>query len=134
NTQVQQQNPTPESQNSEAAFSAVFHCQNSICMGASVEFTVDNSKALCTYKWDFGDGKTSGETNPKHVYAKVGNYIVKLHLTSVKDKTSDEQKNTVTVNPVPNIDMNYSISDDNNPSLINFEAKDGSVKEWSWDF
>ncbi len=130
-----QQPPTPTS----SSLNASFHSQHSVCLGTAAEFTVNNAKSSCTYRWDFGNGKTSGEQNPKHIYAKAGTYTVKLRLTSVKDKTFAEQKNTVVVNPVPNIDMNHSLSDEN-PSLVNFEAKDGSTllttgsKNWSWDF
>ena len=117
-----------------SAFNAAFHLnQNSVCAGTTVEFNADNAKVPCTYHWEFGDGKTSGEQSPKHVYQKTGTYTVKLRLTSTTDKTSDEQKNTLIVNPSPNIEVNYSASNEN-PSLINFEAKDGSVREWSWDF
>ncbi|SDE13876.1 PKD domain-containing protein [Mucilaginibacter pineti] len=31
-----------------------------------------------SYKWDFGDGQTSTEQNPRHVYNKKGIYQVKL--------------------------------------------------------
>ena len=30
------------------------------------------------YEWDFGDGTTSTEKNPEHVYQQAGNYLVKL--------------------------------------------------------
>lgn len=32
------------------------------------------------WKWDFGDGATSTEQNPEHVYAKPGNYITILDV------------------------------------------------------
>jgi PKD repeat protein len=33
------------------------------------------------FQWDFGDGQTSGERNPVHVYAAGGTYDVKLSVT-----------------------------------------------------
>lgn len=30
------------------------------------------------YKWDFGDGNSSGEANPTHTYSKLGEYTVTL--------------------------------------------------------
>ena len=131
--QEQPQTSTIEPNASNAGLNASFHSQNSVCLGTAAEFTADGVKTTCTYRWEFGDGKTSGEQSPKHTYAKAGTYTVKLRLTSTKDKTSDEQKNILVVNSVPNIDMNYNVSDEN-PSLVNFEAKDGNVKEWNWDF
>ncbi|MEW5988977.1 MAG: PKD domain-containing protein, partial [Chloroflexota bacterium] len=35
-----------------------------------------------TYTWDFGDGATSTEANPSHVYRQPGSYSVRLQLTS----------------------------------------------------
>lgn len=32
------------------------------------------------YEWDFGDGTTSTEKNPEHVYQQAGNYLVKLKV------------------------------------------------------
>jgi len=35
------------------------------------------------FTWDFGDGSTSTQTNPVHVYAQAGRYAVKLHVESI---------------------------------------------------
>ena len=51
--------------------------------GTTVTFT--NTTAFgVNYKWDFGDGATSDEENPKpHTYPSLGAYNVKLSATSV---------------------------------------------------
>jgi hypothetical protein len=36
---------------------------------------------ITTWKWDFGDGETSSERNPVHVYAKPADYIVVLTVS-----------------------------------------------------
>jgi chitodextrinase len=44
-----------------------------------------------TFKWDFGDGQTSTEQNPVHVYEKVGEYTATLEVTSqTGNKGTDE--------------------------------------------
>lgn len=35
-----------------------------------------------TYLWDFGDGNTSTDRNPEHVYTKKGDYEVRLKVTN----------------------------------------------------
>jgi len=35
-----------------------------------------------TYLWDFGDGTSSTETTPSHVYTKRGTYTIKLTVTN----------------------------------------------------
>jgi gliding motility-associated-like protein len=39
---------------------------------------IDSSKGANTYLWDFGDGSTSTDANPIHVYSNSGKYDVKL--------------------------------------------------------
>jgi len=42
--------------------------------------------------WDFGDGSTSTEENPDHLYAKEGNYTVKLNVISANNSQSITEK------------------------------------------
>lgn len=54
------------------------------------------SQNATTYAWDFGDGKTSTEENPVHVYADYGDYVVKLTATNaVGSKSYEEELNLV---------------------------------------
>lgn len=47
-----------------------------------------------TYAWDFGDGATSTEANPKHAYDKEGNYTASL---TVKDKKGNQAIGSATI-------------------------------------
>jgi len=47
----------------------------------TVKFS-DDSKMANSWAWDFGDGGTSTEKNPTHVFAAVGKYTVKLTATN----------------------------------------------------
>ena len=44
---------------------------------ASVSF-VNDSKKASNYYWDFGDGNTSTEVSPKHIFEHSGRYVVVL--------------------------------------------------------
>ena len=46
---------------------------------AQVSFTNKSMNGI-TYLWDFGDGATSTETNPVHIYPEAGNYTVTLSV------------------------------------------------------
>lgn len=61
------------------------------CSTVSFSNTSVNGK---TYKWDFGDGKTSTDKDPTHTYDKSGEYTVTL--TAVND--SGDNKKTLKVN------------------------------------
>ncbi|MBQ0903903.1 ThuA domain-containing protein [Micromonospora sp. U21] len=49
-----------------------------------------------SYRWEFGDGATSTEANPRHTYARVGTYTAKLTVTYADGETATVQT-TVTV-------------------------------------
>lgn len=53
---------------------------------STVQFTNTSSKTG-NVTWDFGDGNTSTENNPKHKYAKSGIYNVTLNVQGVGSKT-----------------------------------------------
>lgn len=47
--------------------------------------------------WDFGDGVTSTDRNPRHTYYLAGNYAVKLRVTSVAGTSTRAVQNAVSV-------------------------------------
>lgn len=56
--------------------------------------STDNARS---FVWDFGDGTTSTERNPMHIYAEAGNYTVKLTARGVIKTAEAEQ--TIVINP-----------------------------------
>ncbi len=48
--------------------------------GTTVTFTNQSIGGANSYLWDFGDGDTSTQINPVHVYAAKGGYTVKLEV------------------------------------------------------
>ena len=64
----------------EAAFS---YSPKSPLVGKKVFFTNKSTGTEpLSYEWDFGDGGSSTETNPQHVYVKPGTYLVRLTATN----------------------------------------------------
>ena len=61
-----------------AAFQALPH--NFCAAPATVQFT-NNSNSGASYMWYFGDGATSTQANPSHLYTNLGSYNVKLVVT-----------------------------------------------------
>ncbi len=51
------------------------------CQPLTVEFT-DQSLYAENYHWDFDDGETSENPNPKHTFTEAGTYYVKLSIES----------------------------------------------------
>ncbi len=51
--------------------------------GTNVQFTdLSSGFGITSWRWDFGDGSTSLERNPKHTYLKEGTYQVSLTVSN----------------------------------------------------
>ena len=56
----------------------------------TVAFTGSRSGGV-SYRWEFGDGGTSTEANPRHTYARTGKYTAKLTVTYADGETATVQ-------------------------------------------
>jgi large repetitive protein len=53
-----------------------------VCLGDSTSFTGTATDAIDNFLWSFGDGGSSTEASPSHLYAAAGIYIVSMQLTN----------------------------------------------------
>jgi len=65
---------------------------------SAVQFS-DNSEHAVSYYWNFGDGGSSSEENPKHIYTKGGNYNVTLRVNNATGESTITK--TVVINNAP---------------------------------
>ncbi len=49
------------------------------------------------YKWDFGDGSSSTDENPSHIYTKAGEYNIVLIAYSKKDKKTSKREQSIKI-------------------------------------
>ena len=52
-----------------------------------VSFIDESGGDITSWKWDFGDDKTSTQQHPSHVYEKAGLYIVTLWVEGPAGKS-----------------------------------------------
>jgi PKD repeat protein len=83
-----------------AEFSA---SDSTFCQGSTVTFTDLSSGTPTSWAWDFGDGTTSGLTDPTHTYNTVGTYDVSLTVTNSTGSESETKTGFITVNALPTI-------------------------------
>jgi len=78
-----------------------------------VQFNSCSAGTQLTYSWDFGDGTTSNQPNPLHVYANSGTYTACLTITDILTGCTDTYCNVVTVQVGGgNCSSNYAIYPD----------------------
>lgn len=70
------------------------------CQYSAVFFELNHPEDIQSVIWDFGDGKTSTEMAPRHVFETAGDFKVTAKLT-YSDNTTSEVSNQVTIKPQP---------------------------------
>ncbi len=77
--------------------------------------------AATSWLWDFGDGSTSGLSNPSHTYANAGSYAVSLTAANAGGSSTATSANCVTVyqfvGPLSPIDADGSAEFKKRPSV-----------------
>jgi len=63
----------------------------------AVQFTDESTGTPVAWHWDFGDGETSDEQNPDHVYQQPGIYPVNLTVDNAFGNASLEKQDLITV-------------------------------------
>lgn len=89
------------------------------------------------YFWDFGDGGTSNEANPNHVYQNPGQYTVTLTIVTVSgciDTLSETKLGYVIVHPKPVADftLNKQLTDICNADVQFTDQSSGALTYLYW--
>ncbi len=62
-----------------------------------VTFTETSKGSPTSWKWNFGDGKSSTEKSPTHTYSAAGTYTVKLTATNAAGSSTKTKWNYIKV-------------------------------------
>jgi PKD repeat protein len=104
----------------------------------TVKFTNQSTGNITTNAWNFGDGGSSTEASPTHVFQAVGTYNVILTVTSPGGSSSVTRQITVQNPsvPAPLAGLVPSTTEGTAPLTIQFDATDssGQIDTYNWDF
>ncbi|MEM9821172.1 MAG: PKD domain-containing protein [Bacteroidota bacterium] len=105
------------------------------CFNLEVAFTDFSPDPASTVTWDFGDGNSSMEANPVHIYTDPGCYTVVLSRLVDGCVGISVSETCVEVYSRPT----GSITQDNRlgctaPHLVNFTSTTTDAVSWAWDF
>lgn len=113
-----------------AGFASAGSCSNEITF---TDTTQSGSDSLTTWNWTFGDGMTSTQQNPIHVYSAAGEYDVTL-IVAGQSGCSDTIMQTITVAVLPVADFTPASGSFNSGTDIQFTDISTDATSWIWYF
>jgi gliding motility-associated-like protein len=113
---------------------AQFQTPPSGCVPYNAVFT-NNSLGGLNFSWDFGDGGTSPDENPTHLYNNAGTYVVKLKaFDSTSCNKVDSATFTITVSPIPVASFIYNPNPPEENTKTNFVNQSRGATGYTWNF
>jgi PKD repeat protein len=102
------------------------------CKPLTVLFN-DQSVNATNAKWDFGDGNSSTELNPRHTFTKAGKYRVTLNIS---DNEGHEAKHSKEINVMdrPQAAMEIEMDGSGNSKAVIFKSISKGGTNYIWDF
>lgn len=109
-----------------------------VCLGSPVNFvnqSTNGGSPITQWAWDFGDGNSSTQTNPSHIYGAPGTYTVTLVVTASNGQADPEVKvNYITVNPSPSASFSTSTNGCSLPVAVTFTNTSSGGNSYAWNF
>ena len=100
-----------------------------------VQFTDTSDGSPTRWFWRFGDGTTSREKNPYHLYEKPGLYTVVLTVYNRFGSDTTIRKDMIEVRSVPVASFTANRTSGTSPLSVKFtDTSSGSPTSWSWKF
>jgi len=102
----------------------------------TVQFT-SLSNNTAGWNWDFGDGNTSIDRNPAHIYSVAGNYTVNLAVDNANGTDSKLAIIKVLEQPVamlPVSNFSSNVTSGYVPLSVQFTDLSKNATKWNWDF
>jgi PKD repeat protein len=99
-----------------------------------VVFTDTSTGTPTSWNWNFGDGNTSIEHNPAHLYYTAGNYTINLTVTNTNGTNSTFASITVLKPVLPVANFSTNISEGYAPLSVQFTDHSENATGVSWDF
>lgn len=113
--------------------SADFSFTTELCPPYTAYFN-DSSVNAASWLWDFGDGTTSTQENPTHIYANPGSYSIRLTITTNDGCTYTTIHNyAVTFTPLIASPAAHTL-DSSPPLNVLFTANSQGATQWLWNF
>ena len=105
----------------------------------TVTFTSQSTGNITFYQWDFGDGATSPQQNPVHVYESSGTFAVSLTVTGPGGSDTETKAGYITATSEtpesPLAEFTADVTSGTAPLTVQFTNQStGDISSYSWDF
>ncbi|MEM1318818.1 MAG: PKD domain-containing protein [Bacteroidota bacterium] len=108
---------------------------NSACLLTAVNFTEQGDTPADSLRWNFGDGQSSTNQRPSHLYQNPGCYTVSLTRWVNGCENTITLDSCVRIHPLPELD--YTSTDTigcSLPHTATFNGLSNNAVAWEWDF
>lgn len=110
----------------QSYFNVGINVQNN-CLGEATAFTLSGNQVITSASWDFGDGTTSSDINPTHIYASTGNYTVAVTAISASGTDTKTRNILVSAIPIASKPQDLLVCDTNNDGIYTFDLSSQNV-------
>ena len=101
----------------------------------TVSFINNSPEEATSWLWDFGDGTTSNEENPTHIYSENGDYSVSLTISNDDDSDTKTETNYIVVRDAVVADFTADKEIGLAPLTVQFtDNSTGNPTAWLWNF
>jgi len=101
-----------------------------------VDFQDNSAGNIATWNWDFGDGNTSSQQNPQHIYENEGSFEVCLTVINDQGNQSSTICEAIVID-APDLcvaDFDIEIIENELPGVQFTDMSQGIANAWEWDF
>ena len=102
----------------------------------SIQFTDHSSGTITHWLWNFGDGHTSNDQHPLHLYEKQGQYTVSLTTTGPGGSNIMQRKTFIDIQwPMPVVSFSAAPTSGIVPLTVKFtDQSSDQIQNWLWMF
>jgi len=107
------------------------------CASLTVNFTDQSTGSPTSWSWSFGDGGTSTQQNPSHIYTNPGTYTVSLTAANNCGSDTETKTNYIEVKSPKKADFTFSPESPKEGEEVQFtdqSTPQAGIVSWSWNF